>query len=281
MRPPEASRRDDHRIHRVLPKRVERAALQHPPRVEHRDLVGERLGIRDVVGDEDRGSGEAAEHVRDRRAQRRPQLRVDRGERLVEQQQHRSPDHRAHERDPRGLTTGHLRRPAVGEAVEALLREGGERLLAGISPCGAAGPQPERHVVEHREVREQRRLLLHQADRPAFRGHEPAVGVVEHHAVEHDGSARQRRDAGERREGGGLARTVPPHDGEHRPGSHRQRRVEREAAALHAEVRLEGAAHGRSPVSHRSRSVTSTATATSTSTTAIAIAEPGSSVSAM
>src|SRR5690606_12799295 len=39
-----------------------------------------------------------------------------------------------------------------------------------------AAPQPERHVVEHRQVREQREVLEHEADAPTLRLHPRARG---------------------------------------------------------------------------------------------------------
>ena len=78
----------------------DRPDLRDPAVLEHDEAIGERDRVEQLVGHEDRAPGER----REVRAQIAPQLGagadVERGERLVEQQQARLGRQRARERDP-------------------------------------------------------------------------------------------------------------------------------------------------------------------------------------
>jgi hypothetical protein len=90
-----------------------RAELLQPPRMDHRDLVGqgERLGL--VVGDIDEGDAGAPLQLLQLGAHALAQLRIEVAERLVEQQDLRLDHQAARQRDPLLLAAGQLVRQPV------------------------------------------------------------------------------------------------------------------------------------------------------------------------
>ena len=97
-----------------------------PALLDHRDRVGDRLDVGETVRDEQGGSGEAADVAGQIGAHVGPQLDIERGHRLVEQQHVGLGSQRARERDALGLTSGQarpdsVRRVAQPEAVEVRL----------------------------------------------------------------------------------------------------------------------------------------------------------------
>ena len=134
------------------------------------------------------------------------------------------------------------------------------------------GAQPERDVLERRQVGEQQVVLEHDADR-ALLGRDEDVGrrVVDDDAVERDPAASIGQQAGERPQHRRLAGAVGAEDGEHSPGLDRELDVEVERAELQrrsSRVERHADAPGRAapPPSQRSRSPTSTANETAIST---------------
>ena len=100
-------------------------------------------------------------------------------------------DQRAGQRDPLALATRKRIRPALGEVTGPQLFEHGEggdpRTV--VAPRGAR--QPELHVVEHAQVREQSVALGHVAH-PSFLGREvnAPVGVEQDAVADRDGPGR-------------------------------------------------------------------------------------------
>ena len=92
---------------------LERAVLHHA------DPVGHRQRLLLVVRDEQRGDAESLLHRPDLLAQLQPDLRVERGQRLVEQQHLRLDRQRAGQRDALLLAAGELMRVAPGVLGEA------------------------------------------------------------------------------------------------------------------------------------------------------------------
>ena len=70
---------------------------------DHSDLVGERGGVLVIVRDEQRGQSELAQELLQLAAHRRLRVRVERRERLVEQQHTGVARDRARDRDPLAL----------------------------------------------------------------------------------------------------------------------------------------------------------------------------------
>ena len=124
----------------------------------------ERLGL--IVGHEQRRRAGRPQHVDDVGAQPRPQVRIEAGERFVEQHQPRLGRQRPGQGDALALAAGQLVRVAVTVAGQP---DHAEPVVAPRRP-GRAGQlaEPERDVVGRREVREQGVLLEH----------EPGVAVL-------------------------------------------------------------------------------------------------------
>lgn len=107
------------------------------------------------MGDEHGGDAEGELEAADLLAQVRPYLGVQRGERLVEQEDARAQGERAGEGDALLLAAGHLVRVAVsvvGQAHQV------EEFGGALAPLGRADPayaQAEGHVVPGVEVREE------------------------------------------------------------------------------------------------------------------------------
>ena len=142
-----------------------RADLLDPALVHHRDPVAHRERLFLVVGHEDERDADLALDALQLELHRLAQLEVERAERLVEQQRARVVHERAGERDALLLAAGELRRLAVGEVARAGRPRAARRRASRSRPsptflaCG-----PERDVVPHRHVREQRVLLEDRVD---------------------------------------------------------------------------------------------------------------------
>ena len=137
-----------------------RFVVLHDAAFEHeRDAVAELGGLGPVVGDDHGRDLSLALDVADDTAQRVAAVWVQRGERLVEQQQVGVAAEGAGHRDALLL--------AAGQALHAPLGEGGDPHLfemygggmPGVAPGDAGGAQRERDVVEDVQVPEQSRLL--------------------------------------------------------------------------------------------------------------------------
>ena len=107
-------------------------ALLHDAAVLDDDQpVGEHEGVERVVGDQQRRAGVVGEVAVQLGAGVQPGAGVERGERLVEQQQRRVDGERAGQGDPLGLPAGQLARLAAGVLGEADPVEPVGGLLAG------------------------------------------------------------------------------------------------------------------------------------------------------
>ena len=129
-------------------------------------------------------------------------------------------------------------------------------------PLRATAAEPERHVLEHGEVREQQVVLKHHADRPPLGLHEHPIAVVEHVAVELDPPSLDRHQTGERAQQGRLARAVGTEDRDGLTLAGVKLRVEVQRTQLERDLR----GHGHPTPSQRSRRNASTATHTASST---------------
>ena len=125
------------------------------------------LGL--VVRDIDRGLAEPALQVAQFLAHLDAQLEVEVGQRLVEHQDARLEHQRAGDRHALLLAAGQLRREARRHPGEI------DKLQDAADPAGdlrlaePAQPQPERDVVEYRQMRKQRVILENEADVAAVR----------------------------------------------------------------------------------------------------------------
>ena len=121
MRPADAVHRADELGHerrrRVAVDVLRGVDLLEPAGVHHADAVGDRQRLGLVVGDEQRGDPEPLLDAADLAAQLVADARVERRERLVEQQHGRLDRQRAGDRDALLLAAGELVRVAVAGVV--------------------------------------------------------------------------------------------------------------------------------------------------------------------
>ena len=138
-----------------------RALLLDLALVHHHDVVGERHRLFLAVGDLDEADAEFALQPLQLAAHLHPQERIERGERLVEQQDLRLGDQGAGERDALLLAAGELRRQPrrIGRHRDQLKQFAGA--LVPRRAVDAAHFQGKCDVVEHGQVRKQRVGLEH------------------------------------------------------------------------------------------------------------------------
>ena len=250
--------------------------------LEHHDPVGEDERVEGVVRHQDRRAGELREVRAQVGAYVDPGRGVERGERLVEQEDARPARQGARERGPLLLPAGELVGGTRGQRLEPEPRDplGGVRPRPGLRAAGRA--EAERDVVEDGEVREQPVLLEHDTDlTPRGRDEQVGGGVVDDHVVEPQAAAGQRSEAADRPQQSGFPGPVRTEDSHHLAGPHVDLDVEPELAALdhHVPAHAGGGrrAHDAAPVrSHRSLSATRTRTDTASSTRLSATASDGS-----
>ena len=167
---------------RGLGRLVERArlvALLDVAAAHDRDAVahGQRLVL--VVGDVDEGDLELLLDALELDLQVDAQARVERAERLVEQQHGRLEHERARQGDALLLAAGELRRAPVPVVLHAHQRQrlGDAALDLGLG--GALVAQAEGDVLGHRLVREERVALEDRVDAPLVRRRARHVVAVE------------------------------------------------------------------------------------------------------
>ena len=114
-------------------------------------------------------------------AQLDPHLRVERAERLVEQQHLRLDRQRARERHPLPLPARQLRRVALAEAVELDQRQELGDLAAPLLLRHLADAEPEGDVRLDGHVLEERVALEHEAEAALLGRQARHVGVAEQH----------------------------------------------------------------------------------------------------
>ena len=156
---------------------VGRADLLDRAVVDHHDLVGDLHRLLLVVGDEHRGDVHLVVQPAQPVAQLLADLRVERAERLVEQQHLRLDGERTGQRHALALAAGQLRRVAVGELlqVDELEQLVDPRLDLRLRPL--ADLQAERDVAAHGHVLERRVVLEHEADVALLRRQPGRVGA--------------------------------------------------------------------------------------------------------
>ena len=170
--------------------------LHDAPAFVDDDAVAETVGLGEVVRDDDRGRAQLGERRAQLVAQGPAQRHVERGERLVEQEQRGVDGERAAERHALALTARELGGSPRFEAAEAeplddfrhLPLPRGTRLVA----------QTEPDVLRDVEMRKQRVALEDVADAAPLRRQIGAGGGVEEDTVvEHDAAGVGAHEAGQ------------------------------------------------------------------------------------
>ena len=165
----------------------------------------------------------------DLRPHLQPQLGVEVGQRLVEQQ-HAWLDHqRAGDGHALLLAAGQLRGIACLEARELDERQHAAHALAALRARHPPHVEAERHVVEDRQMREER-VALEDHPEAAALGWQGVEALV----VEPDLAGARRQQPGEQVEGGGLAAARGAEEGDELAAAHLEREVVEDV--LRAEV---------------------------------------------
>ncbi len=161
---------------------VERGAdLLDDSGAQHHDPVGQRHRLHLIVGDEDHGRTEPTMELVDLDTHLGAQLRVEVGQRFVEQEYLRLAHDCPADRHPLALAARELARPTIEELADLqdlrCLGDARRDFLLG----GPHRLKPEREVLAHRHVRVQRVGLEHHGQ-PAFcRGDCIDPLAVDHH----------------------------------------------------------------------------------------------------
>ncbi len=150
-----------------------RAELHDGAVVEHADPVGQDRRVVEGVGDQQGGQPEIAQRVAQLVAHLLASYRVERAERLVEQEHARLPGQRAGQRHPLALAARKLHGQHPGQVSDA----------QALEQVGAFASARERHVGGDREVWEQPVVLGQVANPPALRAEVDASLAVEPHLV--------------------------------------------------------------------------------------------------
>ena len=162
------------------------------------DAVGERDGVDRVVGHDDAGYVERCEVTAQIAAHLDAGRRVERGERLVEQEQARLERERPTERDALSLAAGELRWSQLRELGDPEAFQPLHRRVVRVASPRRAAAQAEGDVVDHAHVVEQESVLEHDTDRSLPRRNEtPGRRIVEDLTVELDATAVDRVQAGD------------------------------------------------------------------------------------
>ena len=166
-----------------------------------RDRERHRLLL--VVGHDHEGDAELVLDVQQLELRVLAQLLVERGERLVEQQELGALDQRARERDALALAAGELVRHALDERLHAHELQDVRHPVVDLALRDPVLPQTEGDVLLHVHVREERIGLEHHVDGPLVGRRRGDVHAVDPdaalgRALESGHHAQQRRLAGAR-----------------------------------------------------------------------------------
>ena len=156
-----------------------RALLDDAAAVDHADAVAEQRRLGEVVRDEQGRHAGLGEDGGERAPARGARARVERGQRLVEQQRGGLARQRAGDRDALALAPRQRARALVGQMRDAEAVEQLERAPAALAAVDAA--QRVGDVLPRPQVAEQRVLLEHVAAAPPLgREVDAALGVEPH-----------------------------------------------------------------------------------------------------
>ena len=187
--------------------------LLHAALVHHRDAMGERQRLGLIVRHVDERDADFLLQVDELDLHFLAELRVQRGQRLVEQQHCRMRDQRAAQRHALPLSAGQLVRIALGEALQAHVFQRRRDFGADFGRRRLRHLQRECDVALDGHMREKRVALEHHPHRPPLR--RPAGEVL---AVQHDAAGIGNVEARDHPQQRGLAATRGPEKGEELAG---------------------------------------------------------------
>src|SRR6516165_6162333 len=188
---------------------VVRLELPRPAR-EYDHPLGHADRLADVVSDKNCSLSLAAQDLGHLVGEREPCLRVERGERLVEQHHVRLGAKRARERDPLAHAAGKLTRQVMQEAAQPVAGEELSRPFARLAHVRALDFGAEYRVLQDRAPFEQIVLLQHVADL--------AVGAGDRLAVQQNRTVSRLENSGNEREQRALAASALADDGDELTG---------------------------------------------------------------
>src|SRR2546427_1998495 len=216
--------------------------LLDPAVPHHRDAVGDRERLLLVVGDVDRRDPEVLLDLADLAAKSKADLRVERRERLIEQEDFRPAGERSRERDSLLLAARELVRVPALEATEARQRDHLGDALVGSGGRPSGHPQTEGNVLGDGHSREERVRLEDDADAALAWRH-----VVDDAAVEADLARVGSLEAGDHAERRRLAAARAADEGDELPLAdlqgepvHGGRRAEALRQAVEADAHVSG-----------------------------------------
>ena len=203
-----------------------RSDLFDAARVHHDDEIRHRHRLPLVVRDDDRGDPQLLLQQPELHLELLAQVRIERGQRLIEQEQPGLQRQRAGGRHALALAPGELLDAPVAHPLERDERQ--ELRHTGRDPflLGTADPQAVAHVAGDVQVREQRQALEHHADVAGVR--RPVGDVV---VVEEDAALCRTLESGDHAQQRGLAAPRRSEERDQLPGRelevdarHRRRR---------------------------------------------------------
>ena len=203
------------------------ALLDDAAAVDHADAVAEQRGLGEVVRDEQGRHARLGQHRGQLAPARGARARVERGERLVEQQRRGAARERAGDGDALALAARERPRALVGEVGDAEAVQQLERAPAALGAVEAA--QRIGDVLPCPQVGEQRVLLEDVAAAPPLgRDVDAALGVEPHLLAAGHAPAVRVHEAGRDAQHRGLAGARRPGEREAGAGRDLERDVERE-----------------------------------------------------
>ena len=272
----DAGESGDERRFRVAEHVAGGALLHHLAVLQDGGALGQHDGVEHIVGDEDHRDAAAIAQLGDEPTGLGRRLRIEAGERFVQQQRTGARGQSAGDRDALLLPARQLRGAAILEPRHADLVQQSGRFGTGLRTSTALCERPEGDIVEHREVREQQRALTEQADTTVLGRHPSTVRGVQFGVAEADRSCDVVHVSGDGAEQGRLAGTVRAEHGQDltRLGTHLplQREAADASSDIDAESRARTATHRTAPGRHpRMSTRTAMATRMSISDSAIAV----------
>jgi hypothetical protein len=190
----------DEGVFRLFVEGARRRDLLDFALMEHRHAIGHGQGFALIVGHIDHGHAQALVQMLDFHLHVFTQLFVECAQGFVHQHQLRLEHQRAGQGHTLLLTTGQLRRVALGESIELNHAQHALDPVTDVALVHAAHGQREREVLGHRHVREQGVVLEHHADVALVRRH-----VVDGTPGQQDFARGRRFKTGEHHQAGGLA----------------------------------------------------------------------------